>query len=136
MRVHAAGNLALAAPAGAPRRAPGGAFSLGAGEEPRSPVQSTGPRAVAGIEALVALQGLEDAGERRRRAVGKGRRALDILDELKIGLLAGTLDAGALRRLAAVSESLTEDCGDAGLNAVMAEIELRTAVELAKLSKR
>jgi hypothetical protein len=37
-----------------------------------------------GINALIALQGVEDPGERRRRAIERGRRALDALDELKL----------------------------------------------------
>jgi hypothetical protein len=41
-------------------------------------------RTRAGINALIALQGVEDPGERRRRAIERGRRALDALDELKL----------------------------------------------------
>ena len=47
-----------------------------------------------GIDALIALQGIEDPVERRRRAVRHGPRALDALDELKIGLLAGDIEPG------------------------------------------
>ena len=54
---------------------------------------------IGGIDALLALQGLEDSTERRRRAVKRGRGALDALDDLKLALLAGSLDAGALARL-------------------------------------
>ena len=41
---------------------------------------------VGGIDALIALQGVEDQAERRRRSVKSGRNALDLLDELKVGL--------------------------------------------------
>ena len=70
-------------------------------------------RTLGGIDALIALQGIEDPVERRRRAVKHGRRALDALDELKIGLLAGNLDQGMLR-LKAVAADLKDGSGDQG----------------------
>ena len=89
-------------------------------------------RTVGGIDALIALQGIEDPLERRRRAVKHGRRALDALDELKVALLSGTLEPSALLRLKAVAGDLTEGSGDEKLDHVLGEIELRVAVELAK----
>ena len=62
-------------------------------------------RTVGGIDALIALQGIEDPPE-RRRAVKHGRRALDALDELKLALLAGTLESWALLRLRTVAADL------------------------------
>jgi len=61
---------------------------------------------VGGIDALIALQGIEDPLERRRRAVKHGRRALDALDELKLALLSGILEPSALLRLKAVAADL------------------------------
>ena len=86
-------------------------------------------RTVGGIDALIALQGIEDPLERRRRAVKHGRRALDALNELK---LARTLEPSALLRLKAVAGDLKEGSGDEKLDQVLGEIELRVAVELAK----
>ena len=80
-------------PAGAARRAAGGTFRWPEDEAPRGTGPVASLRTVGGIDALVALQGVEDPTERRRRAVKQGRIALDALDELKLGLLAGTLDA-------------------------------------------
>jgi len=91
-------------------------------------------RTLGGIDALIALQGVEDPTERRRRAVKYGRRALDALDELKLGLLAGTLDQATMLRLKSVAGDLQEPTGDARLDQVMAEIDLRVSVELAKAS--
>lgn len=89
-------------------------------------------RTVGGIDALIALQGVEDPVERRHRAVKHGRRALDALDELKIGLLAGTLDQATMLRLKSVAADLHDSSGDDRLDHVLAEIDLRVAVELAK----
>ncbi len=89
-------------------------------------------RTLGGIDALIALQGVEDPTERRRRAVKYGRRALDALDELKLGLLAGSLDRATMLRLKSVAGDLRDPTGDDRLDQVMAEIDLRVSVELAK----
>ncbi len=132
------GPSASAAPAtgGAARRAPQGAFSLGEAETPRAPSMPAALRTVGGIDALIALQGLEDATERRKRAVGRGRVALDALDELKIGLLGGALSQATLNKLKSAAAFLKDGSGEAGLDAVLGEIELRVEVEIAKMAPR
>jgi hypothetical protein len=90
---------------------------------------------VTSLDALIALQGVEDATERRKRAVKRGRNALDVLDQLKISMLDGALDSSTLGRLKAAAEGLKQGSGDAGLDAVLAEIELRVEVELAKAAR-
>lgn len=90
------------------------------------------PLAPTGLEALLAMQGVEDATERRKRSVARGRSALDVLDDLKIGLLAGTFNPSTVARLRAAAAELKASSGDPGLDAVLAEIELRVEVELAK----
>ena len=74
--------------------------------------------------------------ERRRRAVGRGKIALDALDELKVEFLAGTLGPSTLMRLKSVTTELLDASGDPRLDTVLAEIELRLAVEIAKLTPR
>jgi hypothetical protein len=90
-------------------------------------------RNIGGIDTLLALQGVEEPGERRKKAVRRGRGALDALDALKLGLLSGALDTGALARLKSAGSGLAEPTGDPGLDTVMAEIALRVEVELAKV---
>ena len=83
------GTSAAPAPAASPtaRRSASGTFSL-EGESRRAPRRATaGTRNIGGIDALLALQGVEEPGERRRKAVKRGRSALDALDALKLGLL-------------------------------------------------
>jgi hypothetical protein len=46
------------------------------------------------------------------------------------------VDRSTLARLQVAAEGLTEETGDAGLNAVLSEIDLRVAVELAKAGIR
>ena len=132
MRVYGPNGTALAAPPSPTRRASGGTFNVSepASQQPSSAAVAL--RTLGGIDALIALQGVEDPLERRRRVVKQGRRALDALDEVKLGLLSGTLDQGTMLRLKAVAADLKEGSGDARLDTVLAEIDLRVEVELAK----
>ena len=91
------------------------------------------PKATAGIDALLALQGIEeDPVERRKRSVQRGKRALDVLDDLKISLLAGQVRSRNRRPAARGGLQPESSSGDPGLDSVLAEIELRVEVELAK----
>jgi hypothetical protein len=136
MRIYGPGSTALARESQAPRRAASGAFRLDEGEGARTPNTATAVRSLGGIDALVALQGVEDAAERRRRAVSRGRRALDVLDEVKLSLLSGQLDPSLLGRLRALSADLKQGTGEPGLDCVLAEIDLRVEVEIAKMTRR
>ena len=90
------------------------------------------PKATAGIDALLAMQGIEDPVERRKRSVQRGKGALDVLDDLKIGLLSGSFNATTVGRLREAAANLKSSSGDPGLDSVLSEIELRVEVELAK----
>jgi hypothetical protein len=89
-----------------------------------------------GIDALIALQGLEDPTERRRQGLRRGRLALDALDELKVGLLGATLSPATLSKLKAAAGALKAGSGDEQLDGLLGEIELRVEVEIAKLTTR
>jgi hypothetical protein len=132
------GPNAHPAVAGAPagRRSAPGTFTLSDGDASRSTGAAAALRTIGGIDALIALQGLEDPTERRRQALKRGRVALDALDELKIGLLGGTLSQSTLNKLQAAAGGLKGSSGDAGLDNVLGEIELRVEVEIAKMAPR
>ncbi len=89
MRIYGANGMAGPTTSAAPRRASAGTFSLPQAEPDTAPARTNTLRSVAGIDALMALQGVEDPTERRRRSVTKGRQALDALEELKLGVLGG-----------------------------------------------
>ena len=133
MRVYGPNGTVVASTPAAVRHAPGGGtFTVSDADAPQAQSAAVALRTLGGIDALIALQGVEDPAERKRRAVKHGRRALDALDELKLGLLAGTLDQGTLLRLKSVAGDLKDVSGDGRLDQVLAEIDLRVAVELAK----
>jgi class II flagellar assembly regulator FliX len=132
MRVSGPNRTALATAPNVARRASGGTFSLGESGASQASSAAVALRTLGGIDALIALQGVEDPVERRHRAVKNGRRALDALDELKLGLLAGTLNQATMLRLKSTATDLHDASGDDRLDQVLAEIDLRVAVELAK----
>ena len=136
MRIYGPNGTALAATPMSARRTAGGSFSVSEQDVPRNSTTAASLRAISTVDALIALQGVEDPTERKKRAVAKGRNALDVLDTLKLGLLDGGLDQSILARLRVASEGLTETSGDAGLDLVLGEIDLRVAVELAKAGVR
>ena len=132
MRVSGTSRTAVAGTPSAARRPSSGDFSLGEAATPQAPSGAVALRTLGGIDALIALQGVEDPTERRHRAVKHGRRALDALDELKLGLLSGTMDQAMMLQLKAMAGNLRDGSGDDRLDQVLAEIDLRVAVELAK----
>src|SRR6204780_806084 len=132
MRVTGPNGTAIAGPPVAARRTAGGGFTLSEASTPQAQSPAVALRTLGGIDALIALQGIEDPLERRRRAVKHGTRALDALDELKLGLLSGALDQATLLRLKSIATDFKDGSGDERLDSVLAEIDLRVAVELAK----
>ena len=99
------------------------------------PTQARSSAPLATLDAILALQGEhEDPRERRRRSAGRGQNLLDALDELKVALLGGRVSAHDLGRIAARLKEI-EASGDPGLDAVLAQIDLRAKVELAKLGR-
>lgn len=130
MRVQAAIKPSVSS-AGSVRRASGSGFSVGNDNSPAS----SGAAAAAGlnsIDALIALQGIENATERRRRFARRGAKALDMLDALKLEILEGRMDVVTLSRLEAMLHELTERSGEGPLDETLDAIGLRVAVELAK----
>ncbi len=132
MRIYGPNGTALGSPAGNARRTGAAGFSLPDAAAMSDARPASAPRVASSIDALLAMQGVEDAVERRKRSVQRGKGALDMLDDLKIGLLSGNFDASTVNRLRAAAANLKSTSGDPGLDAVLSQIELRVEVELAK----
>ncbi len=121
-------------------RAPASGFvPEGAAEaEAAAPMaHAAGLGALNSLDALLALQETLGPLERRKRAVRRASRILDVLDELKLATLdeggdgAGMLDAVLARLQAAVRDARAET-EDRALEDVLEQIEIRATVELAK----
>lgn len=136
MRISGSTGTARAASSASARRAGAGGFTVSEQETPRGAAGTSALRSVSSLDGLLALQGIEGPAERKKRAVAKGRKALDVLDSLKLALLDGSIDTSTLARLKVAREGLAEETGDNGLDGVMGEINLRVEVELAKAGIR
>lgn len=132
------GPSSASAARGAGRAASGGDFSLSQAEESTEAAEAqrmAGLEGVMTVSALLALQGVEDPLQRKKRAMGRASRLLDILDELKVAMLEGRAAPSTLDNLARAVREQREATDDPGLNDVLAQIETRAAVELAKLGR-
>lgn len=139
MKIDPASSLrtAKSRPNGRARGSQGGDFASALPEGERSgAVQGTA--ALASIDALMALQGVGSQDERKREAVAHGEGLLDELDALRLDILSGRVP---LSRLEMLRGRLAEQAwragasDDAKLRGLLAEIETRVAVELAKLGR-
>lgn len=113
------------------KSAAGQAFQPTSTSSTQQTAQAVATTHLQSIDALLALQSVDDALTGRRKAVKRGNDVLDTLEDLKLDLLAGTIAPAKLRRLLI----LVEDSGRTGeddLDALLDDIELRAKVELAK----
>jgi Class II flagellar assembly regulator len=104
------------------------------GGEPAAPAAQS--RSVSALQGLLSIQELPDALVGRRRAILRGDILLDGLEELRLGLLAGVVSRDRLEELARLVRTARDAVDDPRLAAVLDEIDLRAAVELAKLDTR
>jgi len=97
---------------------------------------------VAGVGGILAAQAVDPAAgqgpdyqERKRRA-RRGEDILERLDEVRKGLLVGSVPKDRLGELARLVREKREKGADPLISQLLDEIELRAEVELAKLSRR
>lgn len=97
---------------------------------------------VAGVGGILAAQAVNpdvgqgpDYQERKRRA-RRGEDILERLDEVRKGLLVGSVPKERLGELARLVREKREKGADPLISQLLDEIELRAEVELAKLSRR
>lgn len=105
-----------------------------AAEAPAKTTATAPTSAVTALDAIIALQADEPPAQRRARQAKRGRDALDALEKLERGLVTGRAPASLKAELEAL-QSASEPTGEAGLDAVLTEIDIRLAVEVAKLER-
>jgi hypothetical protein len=132
MRVVSAAQTGAASVNGARRATSPGGFSLEGTESPKSAASTGAALGIQSVDALLALQGVEDPTERRKRSVKRGNSALELLDALKVEILEGRVGLETLRRLEVVLQGMSERSGEPGLDEVIDQIGVRVAVEIAK----
>jgi len=117
------------------KRTGGQGFSIPVADEAGSAGgvnRAAGASPVGSLDALIALQQVDEPLERRRRAIRRGGQLLDILERLKLALLGDELGEGELKALAVAVREQRSATGDPQLEALLDQIETRAAVELAK----
>ncbi|TNE34291.1 MAG: flagellar assembly protein FliX [Alphaproteobacteria bacterium] len=101
--------------------------------EPAATANVSSSSPVNSIDALMALQGVDENNrEKNRKAVAKGRDLLEKLEEIRHGLLIGNLSAQKLMQLKDSLASINVADADPELAEIVHDIEVRAAVELAK----
>jgi len=105
-----------------------------ASEAPRAQT-ITGPGPIAAVETILTLQGFDDTGDGTPQGLAHGEDLLDMLDQVRDGLLAGAIPRSTLTRLATAVSRRQENFVDPKLQHVLDEIDLRARVELAKLEQ-
>lgn len=116
--------------------APGFADALSAAEGVGNVegVEATG--SIAAVGAMGGLLGANEVDERearKRKAVKHGRLTLEALSQLRDAMLIGVLPYSTITKLERLVAAEREHTDDPVLMAILDEIEVRAAVELAKL---
>jgi hypothetical protein len=106
------------------------AAALEGGDHPAPTAQSP---TIGALEGLLSIQEIPDAMVGRRRAIRRGDVLLDRLEDLRLGILAGVVPRDRLEELARLARTARDAVDDPRLAAILDEIDLRAAVELAKL---
>ncbi|MFQ5774593.1 MAG: flagellar assembly protein FliX [Kiloniellaceae bacterium] len=114
---------------------PGGFSKTLSGGEAPAAASVSGGVAPGRVDALLALQEVANELEADGQARRRGEELLDRLDEVRLALLSGRLPVAAVERLAALVAARRARVRDPHLAQVLDEIELRAAVELAKLGR-
>lgn len=88
---------------------------------------------VISVNSLLALQEVDNDQSPRQKMVRRGFDMVQHLDEIRMGLLTGAVPVSLLKNLDSLVKQWREADIDSSLQEIIDEIELRAAVELAKL---
>ena len=89
--------------------------------------------AIGAMGGLLGAQEVDEREAKRHKAVKKGRLTLDVLSQLRDALLIGSLPHSTIAQLEHLVAQERQLNNDPPLNDILNEIEVRAAVELAKL---
>jgi hypothetical protein len=87
------------------------------------------------MSALLSLQEIPDDELSRRKAMQESHGTLEALETLRVGLLTGSIPERLLQTLTKVVAQQKQQVNDPRLMSLIEDIELRAAVELAKLER-
>ena len=90
---------------------------------------------IGAVDGILALQEVPTATDGRTRGIKRGYSILDHLDDIRLGLLSGSISRKRMVDLGQEIKEARDTVIDPKLSAILNDIELRAAVELAKLEK-
>lgn len=108
-------------------------LGLAGADESAAPSHVSELAATNAVSNLLALQEISEEEVKRKKLMQQGKNTLDALEKLRQQLLIGSLPMQVLRELSRNIAIEKQSVNDPVLMALMADIELRAAVELAKL---
>ncbi|GER03003.1 hypothetical protein JCM17846_06850 [Iodidimonas nitroreducens] len=87
------------------------------------------------MDALLALQEMPDATAGRSKGLARAHDMLDMLEDVRKGLLMGAIPQSKLSQLSRLARDQRDGTLDPALSAILDDIEVRAEVELAKLEQ-
>jgi hypothetical protein len=102
--------------------------------EGKSASETAKTASLSGLDPLYALQEVSGEEERKKQ-MRQGKRMLELLEEIRDGLLAGSMPESRLLELEKLVHTQRAATVDPRLLNLLSEIETRAAVELAKLGR-
>jgi hypothetical protein len=138
--VRGAGAARKAGPAGKAGEFAAELDKLGGADQTSGPDSAPEVSGVVNVGGILAAQSVGDErgadyNERKRRAA-RGAELLDRLEDIRRGLLLGSIPKDKLADLARMVREKRERGADPVISRLLDEIELRAEVEIAKLSRR
>ena len=138
--VQGAGRARKAGPAGKAGEFAAELDRLSGADEAAGPDSVDQVSGMVGIGGILAAQSVDPDGapnrEQPQRRAARGTDLLDRLEEVRRGLLTGSIPKSRLQELAQLVREKRERGADPLISRLLDEIELRAEVELAKLSPR
>lgn len=130
--VRPGGTIGGVVPAREAPRGAGGRFAVESGVRPLARNAGLSGAALIGMDSMLALQAVDEAQERDRRARKKGTAMLAALSDLQRTLIASEDPGQALRSLRDLTTEPGEDAADPELGAILRAVTLRARVEIAR----
>jgi hypothetical protein len=121
---------------GGASKAASGSFKVDSSETASVEVATvSGASALTAVDGILALQEVDDPTTGTKKAVKRANDMLDILEDMRLGLISGGVPLSKLNQLVKMVEARRDGFSDPQLTNLIDEIELRARVEIAKWQK-
>ena len=108
-------------------------FAVDSGASAKDAAAIGAPARLTAVDSLLALQEVDDGTQGKKKAVKRAGDILDQLEDIRMGLILGSVPLTKLNNLIQMVENRRDGFTDPALSELIDEIELRARVEIAKL---